>query len=789
MSRSKLRIAHVSDQCSDTKDAQYQCPQCRKRFTRSDLLRKHRKIHTRLAHVSSGQHISTNTEDHDLSSGAAVSDADVHADSTTPISLESSDAPINPETNGSVQSTQVISQVPTQLTMTGSQALNGISWNTGGPGYGEGLFDVDLEWTFAYILNDVGEPYSFTQPDNVACSLDSGLGPGTSILPQVEHTDVPRSTNADHTDWPDRESRSTSPSRGQTIPLFSQSQFVDASEVNHTRQRYSVTLNKCASISSETSNRIFGLVAARNLSDFCGRGPNLDEFPDTPILQHFLLLYFVHVHHRFPVIHLPTFSPDQCSLSLLLSMMLAGSCHSPSNQGNFCHAFMERARMVATLQREKDSNHVSLQILLEYGVLTCDQLKKTEHILTLFLLSMTATWSGHTKAYQSAETDRGVLVSACRRSHLLDCLRGRRHDRKLTAIYGQEKLYQSWLGWIEMERRKRLGISIYILDCQFAALLQRQPYISKAETINTALPCGSTYWEAATAQTWKLHLGPAEIPPSVYYLPTLTSILLGKELPDMMVFPSIDSFSRLFYVYVVHTHIFEWRQAVCMLNSTGLKDIPVSFAPEHLGEGLLDRQRWLVGALNTWLEAYGSVDALNGGVTAQDTGGRLLYHLGHLALSISFSDLHVMVGRSGLQEDISIAAESLRNRLMADQSCNILSHAFQMLDLAFNMVERGQAQQCSFEVAICLFMGGLICWAVHHMSQAPELTGYLVWLQQHRPPGDQDRHSASPNTTNNEQSPLMQKVQNTIVALRSLPFIGFASIFASVLEKLCNASQ
>lgn len=375
------------------------------------------------------------------------------------------------------------------------------------------------------------------------------------------------------------------------------------------------------------------------------------------------------------------------------------------------------------------------------------------------------------------------MISACRRSRLLDCRTIKQSEKEASISSGRERLNNQWIRWIEAEKRKRLGLSIYIFDCQFAALLQRQPYISKAETVNTALPCDSVYWEAPNAQAWKLSLGPADTPPSTYHLPTLSSILLGKELKDTMYFPPLDSFSRLFYVYIIHTHIFEWRQAVCMLNSTGLRDTPVSFAPEHLGEGLLDRQRWLLGALATWSEVYGAVPTIDLRSTAQQMGGRLLHHLGYLALTINFADLYVVAGRSGSQEDIELATESIRNRLLADRSYMILDHAFQMLNVALEVVQMPAVRQCSFEVAVCLFMGGLTCWAVRNVPHQTEFNACLVWLQQHQFVGER-RFSQSADPTADGHTVLMQKTEYVITALRSLRFLGFASIFASVLEKL-----
>jgi len=60
----------------------------------------------------------------------------------------------------------------------------------------------------------------------------------------------------------------------------------------------------------------------------------------------------------------------------------------------------------------------------------------------------------------------------------------------------------------------RLLTKLQLFDSQYPALFNNQPYISKAETTNCIFPCPEEYWEAVTADQWKMLVGPADMPPS-----------------------------------------------------------------------------------------------------------------------------------------------------------------------------------------------------------------------------------------------------------------------------------
>ena len=75
---------------------------------------------------------------------------------------------------------------------------------------------------------------------------------------------------------------------------------------------------------------------------------------------------------------------------------------------------------------------------------------------------MAGTWSGSKHSYEFAEGGRGILVTACRRSRLLDCRPSASVEIQTYLRPGVSQLEATWLAWAETEKRKRLGLSIYV---------------------------------------------------------------------------------------------------------------------------------------------------------------------------------------------------------------------------------------------------------------------------------------------------------------------------------------
>lgn len=323
-----------------------------------------------------------------------------------------------------------------------------------------------------------------------------------------------------------------------------------------------------------------------------------------------------------------------------------------------------------------------------------------------------------------------------------------------------------------------------------AAVFQRQPYISKAETVNASLPCSETFWNAPTSWAWKALLGPAEIPPSTYFLTTLTTILLHHEIPVVLPFPALDEFCKTLYAYVLHTHVFEWRQTICMLNPTGLLTSPISLAPENIGSSLQERRNWLECCLKNWTSWYG--DGHQADPTDRNSkcsSGILLYHLANLGLHLNFSDLHIVAGRYGSEADIGLAVQSLRNWLQGDRIQKIFACNSQMLDAANEAIAAGDAQKSGYELAISLFMGGLTSWAMSRFGSHDLMTAQLSasansGVSRTEPDSDENHGHISAEESPQAVNLLFDQVAGARDGLHAVRCVRLAVSFGDILDRL-----
>lgn len=197
-------------------------------------------------------------------------------------------------------------------------------------------------------------------------------------------------------------------------------------------------------------------------------------------------------------------------------------------------------------------------------------------------------------------------------------------------------------------------------------------------------------------------VGPADMPSSTYYLHALNCCLLRKWVKPPPPIAKVAEFGKTVLMYALFTHIFEWRQSCSMLNPTGLMG-SFGSSSHDIGDGLRERRRWLVDGLDSFAECYQTAG------TSSATS--LILHLSYVALDVSLSDMHLVAGRSTNEHDGNFAEENLRhwaNSVLADST---MQHVYSMLDLAHHCLITGLAPDASFEVAICLFTGGMVCWA------------------------------------------------------------------------------
>ncbi|KAL4811966.1 fungal-specific transcription factor domain-containing protein [Aspergillus spinulosporus] len=686
--KSFSRVENLTRHAENHKpSARFSCGVCHKRFTRSDILKRHLRLHR-----------STGNQQDAIS---AISPPQWLAAEHTriesqPRQAQQSEAPID---GLGVQPRWTEDYAPRAQLVCAAMSPSGAHnssmsylplWDRGFGVYGEGSFDADLAWILDIAPPDCMAPSMSatehpSQPDPppiaaLVTNRDGGSRPGDGAH---------RASLEDQNSWPDVDGLPNPPypQDTRTLVVPASDRWVDTQEISSFTQA-STAQPRYVAVDVEVRARIMAALQRESSAEHGLLPPEEAQFPSVGILEHFLRLFFQHVHPRFPVIHRPTFATAIAPPFLLLAMMLLGSSHSVSNRGNFAIVYLRPVIIMFSRMQALDTTF----------------LRENDNLLTLLFLCVSAAWSGHKFAFEFAEGARGILVTACRRCRLLDC------RQKPTPDAGKSPsmragLHQSWQSWIRTEQRKRLALSIYLFDLQFPALFLNQPYISKAETVNLLLPCHETFWEATSAAAWKVLLGPAATPPSIYFMVPLDTCLLYPATKREAPYAPISSFGKTLLIYALFTHIFEWRQSLNIVLHSAFIRGPEGTGP---GEGLMERQLWLRDGLAAWMESYHRDQ--NSETGPAPDAALLLHYLAGIHLDINVSDLHLFAGRSGLSEDINLAEHSLRQWCASPNSARTMNSVYQMMDLAYGIIDAGREHQCGFEIAAAFFTGGLMCW-------------------------------------------------------------------------------
>ncbi|KAF4552545.1 Fungal specific transcription factor domain-containing protein 13 [Elsinoe fawcettii] len=616
--------------------------------------------------------------------------------------------------------------------------------------FDDGSFDVNIFWALNFMPTDDMDPMQ-TELQTGHVAVDDTQTSQPRVLERESAACSPLHG------WPDRTSRQQSPQQttADADDLASIADVISRDSLA-LKDRYEAVLqNVSIDLFPAKLDSVRQVLTAETPQNNKMSIEGAESAFDRAVCLYFLQLYFVFVQPRFPVIHTASFSVEPTRPELLLAMLLQGATQSRHTSRKLIMRTFHQVHDFLLLNHSKDLNYF----------------RDTENVFALLLVSSVAVWSGDKAAFEKAENTRGLIALACKRSRLLDS-RAPSSSHRGTPFEApsSRNLQQTWRQWISDEQQKRLGLCMFLFDCQFSALLNAQPYIGKAATVHAVLPCADMYWQAPKAQAWKILLGPSETPPCTYFLTTLNSILLYGASIEAPPFPPLDDFGRMLFAYVLHTHVFEWHQALCMLNPNGLVRSVLAFSPQDIGSGLAERKTWLDAALNNWNANYGMSTTTF--ASTDQKCSQLLFYLAQLALRVSFSDLHLVTGRSGSEEDIFLAEEALQNWLRKDDTEATVLIATQMLDLAHDMLRDELSCTWSSELAVCLFMGGLICWACCRLcTRTDQLAGNPIvapaWLAGY------DDH-------------LTTSVQKAAKALKSLWQCRLSVFFGSVLDYFYN---
>jgi hypothetical protein len=399
----------------------FACLICRKRFTRSDLLNRHRKIHGNQRespkdHVTLRDEFSESPRSDSLGPGILPGrdaiylslETSINASTSSPQYIYQNQIPQqhgpygqqdifqqpSPSSNlsayqrslGQAQGLTSLMEAALapqeSLTFTPLENISPSLWD-GFMVFGDnansymGSYDADISWTLNHFQQD-GSPNMFLNQDLMDFVENPYQQPpmpqysqNQQPIHQYPPTDSETDADADEddqNDWPDKVSRPSTPNRHarRVVPLGLNTESPDTwmSVIEEGRRSGLNTrsMRPYQQLGDQIRASILSTINSFSFvrNDFSRREVSDRVFPPSEALDYYLRLYFHHIQPRFPIIHLSTFDIYSCPPLLLLAMIFLGSSHSTADGGRFLRLFHERLRVACIRMQEVDPKFVWL---------------------------------------------------------------------------------------------------------------------------------------------------------------------------------------------------------------------------------------------------------------------------------------------------------------------------------------------------------------------------------------------------------------------------------------------
>ncbi|CAG2011807.1 unnamed protein product [Fusarium graminearum] len=209
-------------------------------------------------------------------------------------------------------------------------------------------------------------------------------------------------------------------------------------------------------------------------------------FPSVEILDRFLKLFLTSQEtSALAFIHIPTFDPSTCSLSLLMACIAAGATLSPiASARKFGLGLFDVLRLYLAASAEKQNT------------LTRD----LSYVQSLMILSETGLWSGDKRISEISD-----FLSELTANMLRHAGRFVQHSY-LNPILMLEgplgELDAVWIRWAQQESLKR-SVFRHLLQCTQRSVLKNMPTQMSPFEVSTPIPEDCRFWYAKSAVEWK----------------------------------------------------------------------------------------------------------------------------------------------------------------------------------------------------------------------------------------------------------------------------------------------
>ncbi|KAJ6119703.1 hypothetical protein N7523_003983 [Penicillium sp. IBT 18751x] len=287
-----------------------------------------------------------------------------------------------------------------------------------------------------------------------------------------------------------------------------------------------------------------------------------DNFPTAEDCSHYLACFFDLLHDVYPIVHLPTFDPNQRHWLLVLAIVAIGSHTSDIQEKDQCRdAFHEMIRRAIQTEKEKAPNGPILLDFMQAMLLNCIGLlhsgKEQDKLSALTLFKDLVTFANHEKLLCPSQTE-----------------------------ITRNSKEAAWVKWAQDESRRRTGYCIWVsmpylpmmrfqlifsypklLDCTLAYSFEDRPLLSLDDG-QAALPAHEKLWQTGSAEEWKQLWDNSSVNESLYE--TVHILYIEKRLIS-----GIGEFSHILLIHALYHRTWEvgdyFRRPLSFWNPTARK--------------------------------------------------------------------------------------------------------------------------------------------------------------------------------------------------------------------------
>lgn len=285
--------------------------------------------------------------------------------------------------------------------------------------------------------------------------------------------------------------------------------------------------------------------------------PKLENNPDFTVrkIKWYLELYWSLYHCQYPILHRPSFSTNEASPLLLLSMVMTGA------------SLVKKVTLPSDLIFENPSQlAMDIAVPLRWLIFSCDQAKppcKSWVLQSLIILESYEIVSSSRSLHERAVIYNGAKIQLLRRSPIL----GGDPFKSFESDTSRSK--HLWNTWIESESMKRAALMSFNLDTIHAVVFGH-PINIFSNQIKLSLPCPDDIWEYKNMDRSKAPYSVTETP---LFLDALKCLLIGKSV-------TVDSFGRQIILAGLINLILQMEQNASQRANFGWKTVEKSWKNE-----------------------------------------------------------------------------------------------------------------------------------------------------------------------------------------------------------------